>query len=498
MVKNFNWRDIWLSPERGLALESVKNDMNTLLNNDSSVLTDAYLSNLSKRWDDFGKQRDKFNKKEQIELQRGALMVKAMISYRQRYNALLREGPQSGDEDGRSAQQAGDGNNEVDMIMREIEEYRTLRKANFDEEQGEIALLRRDYAEKLKIVAGIASAEGDLKEKRDMEISKIQAKYQEQRENDEATHYEKLKFFAEGYYDWKLKQIESEAEKMGASEAWKREQIEQLDKERSEWDNRAIKAFEEKYSADMSHLAELRELGLATYSEVAEKAWEYYNTLMAIVEADGVVTEEEKKLLEMYRKRGQAAQLAVNRDSDLAAYYDEVRFLDSSYYDWKKARIEEDVHLMDISEEQKNALIKAKLDALKLEMQDFYPDKSLFNHFLDSLDIPTEHQAKIISSFQSMANQISSIWSQLYSNLASNRDQSLADLERRAKKERKTDAWLAKEKDRINEDYEKKHRALKRTEQKMQIASATSNTLEGITMRSRSNPRGSRPLWRLL
>lgn len=481
MVKNFNWRDIWLSPERGIALESVKNDMNTLLNNDSSVLTDAYLSNLSKRWDDFGKQRDKFNKKEQIELQRGALMVKTMISYRQRYNALLSEGPKSGDEDGGSSHQPGDGNNEVDMIMREIADYRILRRANFDEEQGEIALLRRDYAEKLKIVAGNASAEGDLQEKRDMEISKIQAKYQEQREKDEAAHYEKLKFYAEGYYDWKLKQIESEAEKAGASEAWKREQIEQLDKERSEWDNRAIKAFEEKYSAEMSHLAELRELGLATHSEVAEKAWEYYDTLMAIVEADGVVTEEEKKLLEMYRKRGQAAQLAVNRDSDVAAYYDEIRFLDSSYYAWKKARIEEDVRLMDISEEQKVALIKAKLDALKLEMQDFYPDKSLFNHFLDSLDIPTEHQAKIKSSFQFLANQISSIWSQLYSNLASNRDQSLADLEHRAKKERKTDAWLAKEKDRINEEYEKKHRSLKRTEQKMQIASATANTLEGIT-----------------
>ncbi len=197
--------------------------------------------------------------------------------------------------------------------------------------------------------------------------------------------------------------------------------------------------------------------------------------------AGGVVTEEEKKLLEMYRKRGQAAQLAVNRDSDVAAYYDEIRFHDSSYYAWKKARIEEDVRLMDISEEQKAALIKAKLDALKLEMQDFKPDKSLFDNLLDALDIPTEHQAKIKSSFQFLANQISSIWSQLYSNLASNRDQSLADLEHRAKKERKTDAWLAKEKDRINEEYEKKHRSLKRTEQKMQIASATANTLEGIT-----------------
>jgi len=370
---------------------------------------------------------------------------------------------------------------EIDALMKELQDYRILREASFKEEQAEIELLRRDYAEKLKLVAGNAAAEKDLAEKRDREIGLIQKKHLDDREKTEASHLESMKFYAEGYYDWKLKQIDAEAEKMGASEAWKREQIEQLDKERSEWDNRAIKAFEEKYSADMSHLAELRELGLATYSEVAEKAWEYYDTLMAIVEADGVVTEKEKKLLEMYRKRGQAAQLSVNRDSDLAAYYDEIKFHDSSYYAWKKARIEEDVRLMDISEEQKTALIKAKLDALKLELQDFYPDKSLFNHLLDSLDIPTEHQAKIISSFQFLANQISSIWSQLYSNLASNRDQSLADLERRAKKERKTDAWLAKEKDRINEEYEKKHRSLKRTEQKMQIASATSNTLEGIT-----------------
>ncbi len=396
------------------------------------------------------------------------------------------EPPSNTEKGGKKGSGSGGGGgspkkSEIDAVMKELQDYRIHREARFNEEQAEIEMLRSDYVEKLNIVAGNAAAEGDLQEKRDMEISKIQAKYQEQREKDEAAHYEKLKFFAEGYYDWKLKQIDSEAEKAGASEAWKREQIEQLNKERSEWDQRAIKAFEEMFNAEMNNLAELRELGLATYSEVADKAWEYYNTLLAIVEADGVVTEEEKKLLEMYRKRGQAAQLAVNRDSDVAAYYDEIRFHDSSYYAWKKARIEEDVRLMDISEEQKAALIKAKLDALKLELQDFYPDKSLFNHLLDFLDIPSEHQAKIIRSFQSMANQIASIWSQLYSNLASNRDQSLADLEHRAKKERKTDAWLAKEKDRINEEYEKKHRSLKRTEQKMQIASATTNTLEGIT-----------------
>lgn len=391
----------------------------------------------------------------------------------------------SNEEKGKNKGSEGGGGSgkqsEIDKLMSEIEEYRILRKANFDEEQAEIGKLRRDYAEKLKMVAGNADAESILQEKRDREIIEIQKKYQEKREAEEAAHYEKLKFFAEGYYEWKITQIEKEAEKTGASEAWKQEQIAQLNQERAEWDKRAIKAFEEKYSTEMSHLAELRELGLASYAEVANKAWEYYDALVAIVEADGIITEAEKELLAMYRKRSQAAQLAVNRDSDIAAYYEEIRFLDSSYYDWKKARIEEDVHSMDISEEQKAALIKAKLEELKLGMQDSMPDKSFFNNLLDTFAIPIEYQTKIISSFQSLANQISSIWSQLYSNLTSNRDQSLKDLEERAKKERKSEAWLAKEKERINAEYEKKYRTLKRTEQKMQIASATVNTLEGIT-----------------
>jgi len=62
-------------------------------------------------------------------------------------------------------------------------------------------------------------------------------------------------------------------------------------------------AFEEKYETEMMHLGQLRDLGLATYSEVADKSWEYYRSLKAILEADGELSEEEKELLAIYQKR---------------------------------------------------------------------------------------------------------------------------------------------------------------------------------------------------
>ena len=299
--------------------------------------------------------------------------------------------------------------------------------------------------------------------------------------------YDLLKFWLPSYYDAKKQSIIQSADLVHSADPEnKQSYIDQnlasLNADKLAFNDSALSDLVASYQSEMAHLSSLHSMSLISYDEVIEKAWEYFRALKAIALADGDVSQAEQELLDLFRSRAQRAQLAKNREgSDLTQYYNYVKFLDSSYYDWKKARIEEDVRLMDISEEQKAALIKAKHDALKLELQDFKPDKSLFDHLLDALDIPTEHQAKIKSSFQFLANQISSIWSQLYSNLASNRDQSLADLEHRAKKERKTDAWLAKEKDRINEEYEKKHRSLKRTEQKMQIASATANTLEGIT-----------------
>jgi len=119
-------------------------------------------------------------------------------------------------------------------------------------------------------------------EKRDREIAEIENNMKEQNEKDEAAHYDKLKFYAEGYYDWKAGRIREEAERSGSPQSWVDDQMAQLEREQEEWDRRAVLAFEEKYETEMMHLGQLRDLGLATYSEVADKSWEYYRSLKAI------------------------------------------------------------------------------------------------------------------------------------------------------------------------------------------------------------------------
>jgi hypothetical protein len=370
---------------------------------------------------------------------------------------------------------------ELDQVISEITEYRILRENKFNEEQTEIELLKREYTEKLKLVAKDEAATADLVEKRDREVAAVQKKYQEEREEEEAAHYEKLRFYLEDFYTWKINKIEEQAKKESLSEEWKQDQIKQLEQEKEEWGKRGLIAFEEEYAAEMSHLAELRELGIATYSETASKAWEYYDTLKAIVEADGEESEEERELLNIYRKRAQAAQLAVNRESDTASYYETAKFLDEGYFEWKKRRIEEDVSLMNITEEQKAIILKQNLEELQAEYDNFRFNKDIFGQMMDALDIPASHQARIINSFQELSKHVSSIWQQMYANLSSQRDHSLKQLENRAKKEHKTDVWLAKEKEKVEEEYAAKQKQMKKTEQKMQIASAISNTAEGVT-----------------
>ena len=368
---------------------------------------------------------------------------------------------------------------------RELAEYDFVMERLAEGMNKEVAAVMFRYQEKIQLYEPKIPSDAEKIKKyekmRDAEVEEIKARYQEREDQEEEAHYERMRFYLEDYYSWKLNKIEEQAKKESLSEEWKRDQIKQLDKEKEEWDKRELIAFEEEYAAEMGHLAELRELGIATYSEIASKAWEYYDALKAIVEADGVISEEEQGLLDIYRKRAQAAQLAVNRESDTASYYETVKFRDERYYDWKKARIEEDVDLMQITEEQKAVILKQNLDELQAEFDNFRFSKDIFGRMMDALDIPTAHQARIINTFQTLSKQVASIWQQLYANLASERDHALKQLEKRAKKEHKTEAWLAKEKEKIEEEYSEKQRQMKRVEQGRQISSAVSNTAEGIT-----------------
>ncbi len=369
-----------------------------------------------------------------------------------------------------------------EALMEEIEEYRIARKNNFNEEQIEIDKLRKEYEDKFKLVKKGSKEEKDLNEKLNREIAEIQDKYAKQREALEKSYYERVKFNDAGYYDWKKEQIEKEAiELFGSVEKgsdWINEQLKALDKEREELSADILSKFMGEYEAEISHLAELQQLGVVTYDEIAKKSWEYYNALKEIVEADGIITDEEREQLLILEKRAQKAQLAVNRYSDIVEYYNQMKFLDSGYYEWKKARIIEDVEMMQISEEQKKILadkLIAELEREQVEAQ------KRGNIFLNLVGINKDDQDKIIEQYQMVSNQIQSIWSNMYANLDSERDEALKKIEERAKSEHKSDEWLAKEKDKIEAEYEKKYRKMKKIEQSMQISSALMNTYEGIT-----------------
>ena len=422
-------------------------------------------------------------KKLKAEIKKTDKEIDQLVSRLGEYTSLAPSNEESNKNKGKgkgSGKTAASKKTELDQVISEITEYRILRDNKFNEEQTEIELLKREYTEKLKLVAKDKAATADLSEKRDREVGEIQKKYQEEREEEEAAHYEKLKFFAVGYYDWKLEQINKEAEDPNVPAAWKDEQIEQLNREREEWDQRAIAAFEEKYNSEMSHLAELRDLGLATYGEIAAASWDYYGKLKEIVEGDGELTEAEKELLNIYLRRAQAAQLAVNRESDTARYYEEVKFLDANYYEWKKARIIEDVNELKLSLDQKEMLLAERLGELYQELAEF-ESKGLSNKIMDWLQIPSGMQNTLLQQYQALASKISSVWNQLYDSLDNRKEQALEALEKRAKTEYRSEAWLASEKAKIEEEFAEKQKTLKKTEQKMQIASATANTAEGVT-----------------
>lgn len=482
LQKEFNWRDVFsFTSHRLKALDEVKADMQTLLRDQSNVSDEVY-RRIIRNFNRLAKDASAFYGSEQAALKKAANGLENLLMMRQEYNSMISGGAKK-----EAGAAAGGGGGvdpkqaERDRWREKVEEYRTGRDMGFDPERTDAALMRQDYAKARALFVGNALILKDLAEMEEREVAEIRRRYREAGLQEEEKLFEKLKFYHEGYYAWKKAQIEKEAEETGASGVWVAEQVRQLNQEREEWERRDLIAFEDAYSEEMSHLAELRDLGLATYSEIASKAWEYYEALQAIVAADGVISEEEQGLLDVYRKRAQAAQLAVNRDSDVARYYEEVKFHDSGYYEWKKERIEEDVGLMKLSDEQKAIIMRERLEALKQEMEGFRVDRSFSERIMDFLGIPEGVQAQIISTYQTVARQISSIWSQLHANLSSQKDYALRGIEERAKKERKTDVWLAAEKERIDADYEKKHRQMKRAEQKMQISSATMNTLEAIT-----------------
>ncbi|MDD2230275.1 MAG: hypothetical protein PHY48_12790 [Candidatus Cloacimonetes bacterium] len=487
LVKDFNWRDIFFSGSRGIALAGVKADMQKLINSDSSTFSDAYLQNMAKRFEDLGKQSSNFNNGEQIALQKAAILTNTLIGKRSQYNAMLKEGAPkavansiggSGSKEARSEE----GQSEKNAVLQKAADFEQAKKLLFNEKAIELARLEEQLKKEQALVEGNEAAKESLRQNWLVEKVKIERKYQKAEEDATAAHFESLKFAESGYYAWKKSQIETEGKKLFPTnssdrEAWTETQVKSLDKDKKDFDNKIMIGFEGQYEAEMSHLAELRELGLVTYQEIADKAWEYYETLKLIVAADGNVSQTETDKLEVLKGRAQKAQLAGNRDSDLASYYNQVKFLDAGYYAWKKARVEEDVRMMQLSEDQKSVILKQRVKELDAERNSSGFRGKLFS----AIAIQPSDQDAIVSQYQQIAGQISTIWGQLYSNMESSKNNAIKMLEDRAKTERRSEAWLSSEKEKINAEYEKKVRTMRRIEQKVQIASAMMNTAEGVT-----------------
>ncbi|MDD3535708.1 MAG: hypothetical protein PHC50_06150 [Candidatus Cloacimonetes bacterium] len=469
LAKEFTWYDYFMKGARGTALKAIKGYKDELLS--TAEMSAERLRSLAAGMESLGNNTEAFYRAERASLLKTASLLKQAAQQKEKIASMQAFGPEKDNDSGSGDKEPPGKEPPLSEVEKMLREYEALKKARFDLREKEIAEVSAKIDKEIALYEKGSKKRNALEELKAHEIKKINQEHDKRIEKDKAAHYDKLKFFDSEYYQWKREQIETEAEAMNMPKA---------DKERWVFDQ--TKALDEaQYDAVMSRMNQLRDLGLVTYSDIAKKAEEYYRKLEDILWADGELTEEEKELLAIYKKRYQEALLAVNRDSDIAKYYNEIKFLDKGYFEWKKARLREDVDALDILPAQKVALFKARLKELEKEFEGFQGDKTLYGKIMDGVGLPKEQHSKVKGAFQEMANSITGIFSQMYNNLGLQRDRALVDLEKRAKNERKTDAWLAKEKERINEEYEKKQRTLKRTEQKMQIASATVNTLEGIT-----------------
>lgn len=371
---------------------------------------------------------------------------------------------------------------EREAALKEIEDFNRQLSVLWDKEKYEIAEIEDEYAKKIKLFKDGSQEQIALQVVRDMKISEIEDKYRQQEKEAEKKHYEELKFYNSNYYDWKKKQLEEESKTLfqnneAGREEWLNEQIKILNKEKDEWEQRKLKDFTAQYDIEMKNLSDLHELGIVTYEDIAKKAWEYYYALVAICQADNELTEDEINLIAIFKRRAETAEKNV---ANPAQYYEEMKFLDQEYYEWKRQQIEKEVAEMDISAEQKKNLEKKLLSDLDAEYTEF-EQKKLANRVMDVFGVQPATQQTIIAQYQLLTSQISAIWNQLYTNLEAEKEKSLKNADERAKKEHKTEVWLTAEKDKINQEYEKKNRAMKRAEKAMQLASATTNTLEGIT-----------------
>ena len=363
-------------------------------------------------------------------------------------------------------------------IRKRLEEFELAKSVRFEEQQTELLLLEKKYLEeKKKLILTDADKLNSLKEEYEREQNLIAEKYRKKEITETEKHYNDLKFYDSTYYDWKKEALRKQSdlvlENEDERERWLNAQYVALDNEKNDWDNRVIIDFQKRYDDAMSQLNELRQLGIVSYADIAQAARSYYNEL-------GDLSVENDVILEIYKKRAEMAEKTAAKDpDDLVRYYEQMKFIDSGYYEWKKNQIMQEVSAMDISENQKEELLKKMLSMLKADRYD--SQQGLVGSIMSGIGISADQQKSITQTYQKLASQIQSIWATLYQNLEARKQESLDKLNKRAKVEHKTEVWLSAEKEKVEAEYHKKNIQMKKAEQKIQIVSAIANTAEGVT-----------------
>jgi hypothetical protein len=201
-------------------------------------------------------------------------------------------------------------------------------------------------------------------------------------------------------------------------------------------------------------------------------------------------SDEEQKVADKAIAEEEKATRA--KQATIAAYYEEVKFADASYYEWKKAQILAEVEATSLGEEAKALLVEQRLQELEDDLRRATeeapaPTSRHMGLFWQAVgfdpDSP-EDQAKVRAaeqSFRRLQSTLSNVVSMALDQNRSRRDEELASIEETAERERWSQERLLQNKKEIAAKYEKEDKKLRRIQKGISITQAIINTAEAAT-----------------
>lgn len=234
-------------------------------------------------------------------------------------------------------------------------------------------------------------------------------------------YYEAVKFIDAGYYDWKIGQIRQEADKMDISQQQKDRliavQIANLQEEKTAWEGQPIDEVTAKYAKLMELMSNQKQIGTP---------WEEIKDQLIALKAELEPLANNPKIAMLIKTlTGQIKVATVNAGKQKTGWF------------WKLLG---------------------------------------FNADTDS-----EAIASVKATYSEMMSEVSNITNMMISNEESKKQAALTRIEAVAAREHWSNEKLLAEKDRVNNEYEKKERKLRKIQQKMSYIQAIINTAQGVT-----------------